>query len=78
MFLKIPAQSFEAGDFLNIFRRFLGFSGLFYYKDFSYENHMYSTLHLTLVAPGYFGVVLPRRGGGAHCPPFQSSSRVEL
>ena len=35
-FLKISAQVFEAGDFLNIFLRFSGFSGSFSYKHVSY------------------------------------------
>ena len=33
-FLKIAAQAFEAGDFLNIFLRFWGFSGTFLIKNF--------------------------------------------
>ena len=37
-FLKIVAQAFEAGDFLNIFLRFSGFWGLFSYKNFSYKK----------------------------------------
>ena len=43
MFLKIAAQTFEAEDFLNIFLRFLGFWGSFYYKNFSYiyKNSVY-------------------------------------
>ena len=35
-FLKIAAQTSEAGDFLNIFLRFLGFWGSFSHKNFSY------------------------------------------
>ena len=34
--LEITAQTFEFGDFLHIFLRFWGFSGLFTYKHFSY------------------------------------------
>ena len=53
-FLKITAQAFEAGDFLNIFLRFLGFSGSFFlyflYKKkhvFKYNsNRKYSTKDL--------------------------------
>ena len=37
-FLKIAAQAFEAGDFLNIFFRFLGFWGSFSYKNFSLKK----------------------------------------
>ena len=35
-FLKISAQAFEAGDFLNVFLRFLGFWDSFSSKHFSY------------------------------------------
>ena len=35
MFLKILAQAFEAGDFLNIFSGFLGFSRLIFFQSFS-------------------------------------------
>ena len=38
MFLKIAAQAFKAGDFLSIFLRFLGFSGSFSYKNFSWKK----------------------------------------
>ena len=38
VFLKIAAQAFEAGDFLNISLRFLGFWGSFCYKKFSYKK----------------------------------------
>ena len=38
MFLKIEAQAFDAGDFLNIFLRFLGVCGSFSYKQFSYRK----------------------------------------
>ena len=49
MFLKIAAQAFEAGDFLNIFFRPLGFWGsfsdikftIFLYKFYLYEKMMY-------------------------------------
>ena len=34
MFLKIAAQAFEAGDFLKIFLRFLGFEAHFVIKIF--------------------------------------------
>ena len=34
-FLKIAAQAFETGGFLNIFLRFWGFWGSFSYKTFS-------------------------------------------
>ena len=37
-FLKISAQSSEAGDFLNIFLRFFAFWGSFSYKNFSYKK----------------------------------------
>ena len=37
-FLKISAQAFEAGDFLNIFLRFLDIWGSFSYK------HIYSLI----------------------------------
>ena len=36
--LKIAAQTFEAGDFLNIFLRFWGFGGSFSYKTCSYKR----------------------------------------
>ena len=38
MFLKMSAQPSEAGDFLNICLRFLGFQGLFFYKKFYYKK----------------------------------------
>ena len=37
-YLKIAAQAFEGGDFLNIFLRFPGFWGTFSYKNFSYKK----------------------------------------
>ena len=37
-FLKIVAQAFKAGDFLNIFLGFLGFWGSFSYKNFAYKQ----------------------------------------
>ena len=46
MFLKIAAQAFEAGDFLNIFLRFWGFSGSFSYNQFSYKEHVQFTTNL--------------------------------
>ena len=45
MFLKIAAQAFETGDFLNIFLRFLGFSGSFCYKNFSYKKCVVCNQH---------------------------------
>ena len=42
MFLKITAQAFEAGDFLNIFLKFGGFRSSFSYKKSSYKKNMYS------------------------------------
>ena len=39
MFFKIAAQKFEAGDFLDIFLRFLGFPGSFSYENFSYKKN---------------------------------------
>ena len=45
MFLKFSAQTFEAGDFLNILSRFWGFSGSFI-SNFSYEQKIiFSILH---------------------------------
>ena len=41
MFLKIAAQAFQTGDFLNIFLTFLGFLGSFSYETFSYEKKVY-------------------------------------
>ena len=38
MFLKIAAQTFEAGDFLHAFLRFSGFWDWFSYKKFSCEK----------------------------------------
>ena len=42
MLLKIAAQAFEAGDFLNIFLRFLSFGDNFliktFYKNFSLKK----------------------------------------
>ena len=38
VFLKIAAEAFEAGDFLNNFLRFLGFWGSFGYKNIFYEK----------------------------------------
>ena len=38
MFLKIAAQTFAAGDSLNIFLRCLGFWGSFSYNIFSYKK----------------------------------------
>ena len=46
MFLKIAAQAFEAGDFLNIFLRFWGFSGSFSYNHFSYKEQVQFTTNL--------------------------------
>ena len=46
MFLQIAAQAFEAGDFLNIFLRFWGFSGSFSYNHFSYKEHVQFTTKL--------------------------------
>ena len=40
MFLKIEAQAFEAGDFLNIFLRFWGFWSSFSYKNCSYKKNV--------------------------------------
>ena len=37
-FLNIEAKAFEAGNFLNIFKGFLGFSGVFSCKRFSYKK----------------------------------------
>ena len=50
MFLEISAEAFEAGDFLNIFLRFLGFWGSFYYKIFLIKkcvvcNQYYRNIH---------------------------------
>ena len=45
MFLKIAAHVFEAGDFLNIFLRFLGFSSSFCYKNFSYKKRVVCNQH---------------------------------
>ena len=50
MFLKVAAQVFEAGDFLNIFLWFLGFWGSLSYKNFSYKkcvvcNQHYHNIH---------------------------------
>ena len=45
MVLKIAAQEFEAGDFLNIFLRFFGFWGSFYYKNFSYKKYVVCNQH---------------------------------
>ena len=39
-FLKIAGQASEAGDFLNIFLRFLGFWGSFSYKKKRVYNMM--------------------------------------
>ena len=36
-FLKIEAQAFKAGDFLNIFLKFWCFGSSFFYKIFSYR-----------------------------------------
>ena len=36
MFLKVAAQAFAPGEFINIFLRFLGFWGSFSIKSFSY------------------------------------------
>ena len=42
MFLKIADQAFEAGDFLNIFLRFLGFWGFYSSKNkFPIKNVYY-------------------------------------
>ena len=38
MFLKIAAQAFEAGDFVNIFKGFWVFEAYFLIKNFSYEK----------------------------------------
>ena len=37
-FLEIAAHTFEAGDFLNIFLRYLGFWGSVSYKTISYKK----------------------------------------
>ena len=41
MFLKIAAQPFGDGDFLNNFLRFFGFRGSFSGKDLSYKKTGY-------------------------------------
>ena len=47
MFLKIVAQGFEAGNFLNIFLRFLVFWGSFSYKNFSYKKRRVAAHFIT-------------------------------
>ena len=45
VFLKIAAQASEAGDFLNIFLRFLGFWGSFSYQMFVIKKNVYCKIH---------------------------------
>ena len=35
----------------------------------NWKSHLPCLYHLTLVAPGFFGLMKPRGGGGAHCAP---------
>ena len=46
MFLEIASQAFEAGVFLNIFLRLLGFWGSLSYKDISYRKNLYLVKYL--------------------------------
>ena len=45
VFLKIAAQASEAGDFLNIFLRFLGSWGSFSYQMFVIKKNVYCKIH---------------------------------
>ena len=50
MFLKVAAWAFESGDFLNIFLRFWGFSGSFFYNYFCFKKHVHQfAVYLILV-----------------------------
>ena len=49
--LKIVARAFEAGDFLNIFLRFLGFWGSFSYKKFFLWKKRVDSLKLNKAEP---------------------------
>ena len=42
VFLKVASQILQAEDFLNIFLRFRGFCGSFYYKNFSYKKNVHA------------------------------------
>ena len=57
-FLKISAQSSEAGDFLNIFLRFFAFWGSFSYKNFSYKKKTCTTTKLYVIKNKDAGNVL--------------------
>ena len=54
MFLKIVVQGFKAGDFLNMYLRFLGFLGSFSYKNVSNKRK-------TCIAEGSIERALNRR-----------------
>ena len=41
MFLKVAPEAFEAGDFLNIFLRFVFFEGLFLITSFLIKKRVY-------------------------------------
>ena len=45
VFLKVASQTLQTEDFLNIFLRFWGFCGSFYYKNFSYKKVYFCGLY---------------------------------
>ena len=55
--LKIAAQAFEAGDFLNISLRFQDLRGSFSYKNFLIKNKKFS-----LIYPSYFDRLCGKMG----------------